>query len=254
MKKQLLSEGRKRSIDTYINQRCSALQEGRQLNEWEWPSLGDVWDTTKNIGKGLGKMAWNLSGPGMMYNVLDRGAGAYNDIKAGEDWKDVAGNVANMYTDDLQSGLDVAGMIPAVGIFADAPNIAISSLRAGLTDDPKQKEKHLKNAALSTAAAVPGFGLAAGAGKIGTNMAKLGANVDKAGRAIKTGLKTSKVPLKVTKNTIKSADKGGKLSTTPQVQTAGAGSGKGPFSWLYNTVKDPVANAFDFSKSTTMNY
>ncbi len=258
-----MKKSRKILIERYVELRCKHLQEGRELNEWEW---GDVWDTTKNVGKGLTKMAWNLSPPGMAYNAFKRGAGAANDIQRGADWKDVLGNVGNMYVDDLQSGLDVLGMIPAAGIIPDAINMGVSGVRAGIADNEESKNKHLQNLALSTAAAIPGFGLAAGAGKIGKTGFKLGKAADTAAGVAKPILKTAKYPLKTAKNTIKASGKGASganlvntaantaiTTDAPGGKLAGRTFGQGPFTSLYNAVKDPIANAFDFSDASTYN-
>ena len=81
-------------------------------------------------------------------------------------------------------------------------------------------------------------------------MAKMGKYGDTALKAAKVGLKTAKLPGKVVKNTVKLANKGEDITSTPRVTQAGGG-GSGPFSSIYQAIKDPVANMFDFSKSTT---
>ena len=58
--------------------------------------------------------------------------------------------------DDLSTALDVAGLVPVLGNFADIANIGVNLLRGDVT-----------SAGLSALAAVPGLGLAAGVAKIG---------------------------------------------------------------------------------------
>ncbi len=70
--------------------------------------------------------------------------------------------------DMFQLGLDAAGMIPGIGIFADVPNALISLARGNYVD-----------AGLSAAAAVPIFGLGAGATKVAKGLAN---NFDEAGQ------------------------------------------------------------------------
>jgi hypothetical protein len=69
-----------------------------------------------------------------------------------------------------QGALSVAGMIPGVGIIADAANTAISGGRAayaGYTGDTAGRNKHLANAALNATAMIPGVGQIATATKAG---------------------------------------------------------------------------------------
>jgi hypothetical protein len=73
-----------------------------------------------------------------------------------------------------QGALSVAGMIPGVGIIADAANTAISGGRAayaGYTGDTEARDKHLANAALNATAMIPGVGQIATATKAGKTVA-----------------------------------------------------------------------------------
>ena len=67
-----------------------------------------------------------------------------------------------------QGALSVAGMIPGIGIVADAANTAISGGRAayaGYTGDTEGRNKHLGNMALNATAMIPGVGQVATATK-----------------------------------------------------------------------------------------
>ena len=64
--------------------------------------------------------------------------------------------------DVLQTGLDVLGMVPVVGEFADGVNVGIHLGRRNYTE-----------AAMSTAAMVPFLGIAATLGKFGRKIGKL---------------------------------------------------------------------------------
>ena len=69
-----------------------------------------------------------------------------------------------------QGALSVAGMVPGVGLIADAANTAISGGRAayaGYTGDKEGQKKHLGNMALNATAMIPGVGQIATAGKAG---------------------------------------------------------------------------------------
>ena len=75
------------------------------------------------------------------------------------------------FWDGVQAGLDVLGMIPAVGIIADAANVVVSVARGNFGD-----------AALSALAMVPFVGMAAGGlklGKAGLKIAKALQKVEK---------------------------------------------------------------------------
>lgn len=86
--------------------------------------------------------------------------------------------------DAIHMGLDVAGMAPGVGIFADLANAALYGVRGkgGM-------------AALSLGAAAPVVGQAVTAGKLAT---KFGGNVGKVARAISPTGKTAKTAEKAT--------------------------------------------------------
>ena len=89
--------------------------------------------------------------------------------------------------DTVQTGLDVVGMIPAVGNIADLANAGISAGRGDYA-----------GAALNLAAAIPGAGLAVGAAKITKTIVK----------AVKTSKKA--------KATLKTVNGNSKLSTKAQ--------------------------------------
>ena len=91
----------------------------------------------------------------------------------GKDWDDVL--------DGVQIGLDIVGMIPAVGNIADLANAGISVGRGDYT-----------GAALSMAAAIPGAGLVAGGAKLAKRAIGVAKTVDKTtdvARAMKRGIK-----------------------------------------------------------------
>ncbi len=83
------------------------------------------------------------------------------------------------WLDALQTGLDVVGMIPAVGNIADLANAGISTARGDYA-----------GAALNLAAAVPGAGLAVGAVKITKTVVKTVKASKKAKSTLKTVSKT----------------------------------------------------------------
>ena len=80
--------------------------------------------------------------------------------------------------DSIQLGLDIAGMIPAVGAVADLANAGIAAARGNYAE-----------AGLSLVAAVPGIGQLAAAGKLGT----------KAEKTVKYGAKAAKAIAKTDK-------------------------------------------------------
>jgi RHS repeat-associated protein len=90
----------------------------------------------------------------------------------GKDWDDVL--------DVVQTGLDVAGMVPAVGNIADLVNAGVSAARGDYV-----------GAGLSLAAAVPVVGIAAGAAKTAKGVVKI---ADKANDAAKVSKAVSKAP------------------------------------------------------------
>tara|TARA_Y100001937_G_scaffold11_2_gene33 strand:+ start:4109 stop:7609 length:3501 start_codon:yes stop_codon:yes gene_type:complete len=76
--------------------------------------------------------------------------------------------------DYVQGGLSAVGMIPGVGLIADAANTAISGGRAayaGFTGDTEARNKHLGNMALNATAMIPGVGQIATATKAGKGVA-----------------------------------------------------------------------------------
>ena len=97
-----------------------------------------------------------------------------------------------------QGALSVAGMIPGIGIVADAANTAISGGRAAYaayTGDEEAQKKHLSNMALNATAMIPGVGQVATA----TKGVKGATNIVKAvgDDAIKTTAKYVSDPSKI---------------------------------------------------------
>ena len=118
MKRQLLSESRKRNIDNYINARCAALQEGQELNEWSW---GDVYD---GIAKGL-SYAGNIpiigKIPGAVGGAMQLGKGIYTGDKE---------MMAKGGADILFSGVPGAGVVGK----QVAKNVAKNVVKKGAKD------------------------------------------------------------------------------------------------------------------------
>ena len=81
--------------------------------------------------------------------------------------------------DYIHSGLDVAGMIPGVGIVPDAVNAALYGGEALLAGDTPSRKEALSLMALSGAAAVPLAGQFATAGKFGSKARKMVAKSSK---------------------------------------------------------------------------
>jgi len=110
--------------------------------------------------------------------------------------------------DTVQTGLDVVGMIPAVGNIADLANAGISAGRGDYA-----------GAALNLAAAVPGAGLAVGAAKIGKKIYK----AVKTSKAAKATLKTADKA----KDAVKTTDKwNGPVDYSDIVDHKSVGPGK----------------------------
>ena len=55
----------------------------------------------------------------------------------------------------VQTALDVAGLEPTIGAFADGSNAVISALRAALSKEKDERNKHLINAGISTLSIIP---------------------------------------------------------------------------------------------------
>lgn len=55
----------------------------------------------------------------------------------------------------LQAALDVIGFEPTFGTFADAANVLISGLRAGLSKTTDERKKHIINAGISAISLIP---------------------------------------------------------------------------------------------------
>jgi hypothetical protein len=159
-------------------------QQGQQrLTEFDWGALG----------KGLGSMAMNLNPYGQMYNMANDLYTGGKNIAGGQSWKDAGGEFLNKNLDRTQQGLDVAGMIPGLGAIPDLVNVGVSGARGGVATAMGNKQAakdHYGNMALSSAAAIPGAGLAAGAGKIGKTAVKLGKTAKYGGKATKQGIKS----------------------------------------------------------------
>ncbi|MDO3696056.1 RHS repeat-associated core domain-containing protein, partial [Wenyingzhuangia sp. chi5] len=111
--------------------------------------------------------------------------------------------------DAVQTGLDVAGMIPGVGNIADAANATISGGRAVYalaTGDMDGAKEHGANLAMSLAAAVPGAGLAAGGAKLGKKFAKVAGKADD---VVEATMKTANTTKKSVKAIGPAGDAGG---------------------------------------------
>ena len=208
-----------------VDRRCKMLQENAPLHEWEWPSWSDVKDVGKSVVKGAADLGAGYFIPGMQGAQI-----AYDASKGGEHM-----------LDRVQSGLDIAGMIPGIGAIPDAANIGISGIRGAMTDDPEKIKKHKQNAALSTAALVPLAGIAAGGSKVALKAApKVAQTVKNTGKAIKgsdmwKSFKNAKTVYKADKLT------GGHASDAvgnvkQNVQQAGGPSGI--FSKMYQNYKN----------------
>jgi hypothetical protein len=104
---------------------------------------------------------------------------AFNQVSGKQQLDEISG------MDALHLGLDLAGMVPVFGAAADLTNAALYGARG---------KKGM--AALSLAAALPGVGQAATAGKLAT---KFGGRVGKAARAISPTGRTAKAAEKATK-------------------------------------------------------
>jgi len=55
----------------------------------------------------------------------------------------------------IQTALDVAGLEPTIGAFADGSNAVISALRAAASKEKDDRKKHLINAGISTLSIIP---------------------------------------------------------------------------------------------------
>lgn len=114
-----------------------------------------------------------------------------------------------------QDMLTAAGMVPGLGNVADIANVAISSGRgayAKYTGDDAAAKKHAAAAAINMAAAIPGAGLAVGAGKLaksGLAIAKGAKTADKmadASKMVKKGIE-AKTKAKAATETAEAATK-----------------------------------------------
>lgn len=148
-----------------------------------------------------------------------------------------------------QGALSVAGMIPGIGIVADAANTAISGGRAayaGYTGDTEGRNKHLANAALNATAMIPGVGQIATA----TKGVKGVTNIAKAvgDDAIKTTAKYVSDPSKIANKYVNAVTDIGKVGDNV-IDTAQA---TGQTASLYKKgdfVADEVQGEGKFNKS-----
>ncbi|MGM0501836.1 MAG: hypothetical protein ACQERJ_04855 [Bacillota bacterium] len=110
-------------------------------------------------------------------------------------------NKHSTVVDSIQLGLDIAGMIPAVGAVADLANAGIAAARGNYAE-----------AGLSLVAAVPGIGQLSAAGKLGTKAGKVSKYGAKAAKAIAKTDKAADVAKLAAKHgdKIKAAAKGAK--------------------------------------------
>jgi hypothetical protein len=92
-----------------------------------------------------------------------------------QNWNAGVGALSDL--NNLSTALDVAGLIPVVGNFADLANVGVNLLRGDLT-----------GAGLSALAAVPGLGLLAGSSKIGIKGAAAMQKLRTIDAAVNTGL------------------------------------------------------------------
>ena len=200
-----MKNSRKQLIENYVDLRCKKLMEDVSLNEQGW--LSNAWNTVKDVGgtalKGAADLGLGYVVPGM------QGAQMAYDMSQARDkdgnWS--VGAAADKMLDRGQAGLDIAGMIPGVGAIPDAANVGISGMRAAFANDPDTIKKHKQNAALSSAALIPGAGLLAGGSKIAMRtVPKVADTVYNVSKAVKTSdpykaFKTAKHTHKVDKHT-----------------------------------------------------
>ncbi len=94
----------------------------------------------------------------------------------------------NQRLDQLQQGLDIIGLEPSAGTFADITNVGISGGRAWA--DPERRVEHIKNLLISLASIIP-FGDIAKLLK-GRGMRSATKGALKGGRRIRTAAQTAK--------------------------------------------------------------
>jgi thiol:disulfide interchange protein len=151
--------------------------------------------------KAFGKTVKSAGKPESRRNSKDKSSSPLNF-----DWSSLM--------DKGQLALTAAGMLPIVGNAADIANTAISSGRAayaGYTGDTEGAKKHTAAAALNLAAAVPGAGLAVGAGKL----AKAGVAAAKGSKAAQATAKT--VGKYATKAAVKTTKKLGEAKSSEMI-------------------------------------
>lgn len=88
-----------------------------------------------------------------------------SQASSGEEAQQAATETRSAALDWVQAGLDIAGLIPLVGEFADGANAAIYGLRAAASTDPGVQKDLMVDAGLSAAATIPFAGMAATAVK-----------------------------------------------------------------------------------------
>ena len=152
---------RKIIIERYVNHRCNQLlpeaARPKRVTKQMWKRMDD--DARENA----------------LLSVIEDPDDRRFDDFLHSDWNKLPGWVQrDMLTEGLwdyvSTGLDVLGMIPGLGVVPDLINAGGNKIAAALTSDPAKKKKYNTAAALSLAASIPGVGLAAGAGKLGTKL------------------------------------------------------------------------------------
>lgn len=157
--------------------------------------------------------------------------------------------------DYAQTGLTAAGMVPGLGNLADIANVAVSGGRAAYakaTGDDANAKKHAAALALNAAAAIPGAGLAVGAGKLakaGLTAAKGAKTLDKvadSAKLVKKGVE-AKTKAKTALDTTKALATKGKDYVKQSFKDAGKGlkGKKGSFKEYYGgkTLGEAVVKA-----------
>ena len=186
----ILSESTHQQIPLQMEDKFAAmaniLSENGALEEqgFDWGQLG----------QGLLKTAANINPVGQLYNHANNLYTGGKNMAAGQSFSDAASDFGNKTLDDLQGNLDVVGMIPAAGVIPDAVNVGISGIRGATASNKETANKHYGNMALSSAAAIPGAGLAAGGVKIAKNIIKPIKVAKYGGKVGKYGYKNQKGP------------------------------------------------------------
>ena len=169
-----MKKSRKILIEKYIDLRCKKLREDVSLDE-SW--LSDAWSTAKDVGKKAldsGVVGWM----GPMGNTIQKGYDVYNlGSEIAQDPSNITGAVGdhiNKKLDNFETGAAIAGLAPGIGILPDAAGAVVAGGRGAfskLTGDDAAANKHFKNAALSTVAAIPGAGISSRVGQYAPKIA-----------------------------------------------------------------------------------